>query len=266
MDELIKAFIMGIVEGLTEFVPVSSTGHLIIAGDILNFQASKGDTFEIFIQLGAILAIVVLYWRRFLGLLDFKKTEGFYGFRAILLLIITTVPALIIGYLASDFIKANLFNSTTVAIGLAIGAVAMIAVELVLPKNHAKKEGLDSLTWREAVAVGIAQCCALWPGVSRAASTMVGGILFGLNRKTAAEFSFFAAVPVIAAASLYDLVKNLKFLTPADIPVFAVGFVTSFIFALIAVRFFVSLLGNVTLIPFALYRILVAVVVLLVLR
>jgi undecaprenyl-diphosphatase len=266
MDELIKAFILGIVEGLTEFIPVSSTGHLIIASDLLDFQSSKGDSFEIFIQLGAILAIVVLYWRRFLGLLDFKKKEGFYGFNAITLLIITSIPALVIGFLASDFIKENLFNPTTVAIGLAIGAVAMIGVELFLPKNRVTKEGLDSLTWRHAFAVGISQCFALWPGVSRAASTMVGGMLFGISRKTAAEFSFFAAVPVIAAASLYDLIKNLKLFTAADIPIFAVGFVTSFIFAMIAVKFFVSLLGNITLVPFAIYRILLAVMVLLVLR
>jgi undecaprenyl-diphosphatase len=266
MDEIIKAFVLGIVEGLTEFVPVSSTGHLIIAADVLDFQGGKSDTFEIFIQLGAILAIVVLYWRRFLGLLDFKKPEGFYGLRAITLLIITSVPALVIGYLASDFIKANLFNPTTVAIGLIIGAVAMIAVELFLPKNYATVEGIDKITWREALAVGIAQCCALWPGVSRAASTMVGGMLCGINRKTAAEFSFFAAVPVIGAAAMYDLIKNLNVLTVNDIPVFAVGFITSFVFALIAVRFFVRLLGNVTLIPFAVYRILVAVAVLLILR
>lgn len=259
--EYLQAIILGVVEGLTEFLPVSSTGHLIIAGQILGFTGERANTFEIFIQLGAILAIVVLYWRRFLGLLDFKEREGFHGLNGLALLLVVSLPAGIMGLLLRDFIKSNLFNVTTVAIGLAIGGLALILVERVIPKPE--KVGLDSLTWREALVVGLFQCLALWPGVSRSASTIVGGLLYGVDRRTAAEFSFFAAVPVLFAATFYDLIKSLKVLHTSDIPLFAVGFIVAFLTALVAVRFFLSWLNRATLSIFGYYRLVVAVLVLI---
>ncbi len=264
MDEIFKAVILGIVEGLTEFIPVSSTGHLIIAGHLLGFEGERANTFEIFIQLGAILAVVALYWRRFLGLFDFKKKSGFGGLNGLWLLLVVSIPALILGFILHDFIKNTLFNPTTVAIGLGVGGIALILVERFLPKP--KTIGLDNLTWKDALVVGVAQCVALWPGMSRSASTIVGAMLYGVERKTAAEFSFFAAVPILFAATGYDLLKSFKVLQASDFPIFAIGFVVSFITAALAIKFFISLLGRITFVPFGIYRIVVAVLVLVLMR
>jgi undecaprenyl-diphosphatase len=256
MDEILKAIVLGIVEGVTEFIPVSSTGHLIVANYLLDFTGEKANTFDIFIQLGAILAVVLLYWRRFLALFDFSqgtKERRFYGLNGWWLLIISCLPAFALGFLGRDFIKENLFNPVTVAIGLGVGGVALILVERFLPA--VKTTGLDSLTWRDALVVGLFQCLALWPGVSRSAATIVGAMLFQVHRRTAAEYSFFVAVPVLLVASAYDLVKSLKFLSVSDIPVFAVGFVVSFFAAWLAIKFFISLLASITMVPFGWYRI-----------
>jgi undecaprenyl-diphosphatase len=262
--EIIQAIILGIVEGLTEFIPVSSTGHLIIAGHLLGFTGEKADTFEIFIQLGAILAVLVFYWRRFLGLFDFRQVPGeenaFRGINGLKLLVIVSLPALILGFITHGFIKDKLFSPLTVAIGLAVGGVAILVVERLLQKPE--KFGLDSLTWKDALIIGLFQCVALWPGSSRSAWTMMGAMLFRVERKTAAEFSFFAAVPVIFAATAYDLLKSLKLLQLSDLPMFATGFIVSFIFALIAIRFFIRLLGSTTLVPFGWYRLVLALLVL----
>ncbi len=258
--ELLQAFILGLVEGITEFIPVSSTGHLILANRIVGFEGNRADTFDVFIQLGAILAVVVLYRQRFTNLVDIRKKQGFAGINGLILLAIACLPAFVLGFLGHDFIKEKLFNPITVAIGLGVGGVAILVVEyLVKPKAQVTE--LDKLTRKDALWVGLAQCLALWPGTSRSASTIIGGMLAGVGRKTAAEFSFFIAVPIMIAATGYDLLKSLKFLTASDIPVFAVGFVTAFFAALIAVRFFIRLLSNTTLIPFGWYRIVVAIVV-----
>ena len=262
MIELLQALVLGLVEGITEFLPVSSTGHLIVAGHLIGFEGDKANSFDIFIQLGAILAVVVLYRARFLSLLSFEKAEGFGGINGIILLGLTTLPALVFGFLAHSYIKKHLFNPTTVALGLAVGGIAILLIERALPKP--KRFGLDALTWREALAVGFFQCLALWPGVSRSGSTIIGGMAIGIERKTAAEYSFLAAVPVMCAATAYDLLKSLKFLSAADIPLFLVGFVVSFISAWLAVKFFIHLLATHTLKPFGWYRIAVAGVILLV--
>lgn len=257
---------MGIVEGITEFLPISSTGHLIIFRNLLGFYDGRpeaGAAFEVFIQLAALLAVVVLYWQRFLGLLKFNSKKGFEGFNGIILLAITSLPAFILGFLLRDFIKEKLFQPATVAAALAVGGIVLIFIERVLPK--AKKTDLDSLTWREALWVGIFQCFALWPGMSRSASTIVGGMLGGINRKTAAEFSFFAAVPIMLAATAYDMVKSLKYLTGDDIAIFAVGSLSSFIFALLAVRTFIRFVGKSSFAPFGWYRLAVAAVVVILL-
>lgn len=253
VDEFVTAVVLGIVEGLTEFVPISSTGHLIVAGRLLGFEGEKAATFEIFIQLGAILAVALLYRERLRRLLSFAPGEGVSGRSGWVLLAITSLPALILGALLGGPITDRFFNPTVVAIGWGLGGVALLGVERGLPPTT--KRELEALRWPDALAVGLAQCLALWPGVSRAAATMGGAMLRGVDRRVAAEYSFLAAMPILAAASLFGLYDSRDLLSTADVPMFAVGFVVSFLTALVAVRFFVRLLGTLTLRPFAWYRI-----------
>ncbi len=265
MTDLWIAVIMGVVEGLTEFLPVSSTGHLIIAGDLLNFTGNKAASFDVFIQLGAILAVVVLYWRRFVHLLPIGKSEtqgGFSGIRGIILLGLTTLPALVSGYLAHQAIKAYLFRPATVALALAVGGVGILLAEKYKPKSRVFE--LDQMGYLQALMVGCFQCLSLWPGMSRSASTIIGGLFSGLDRKTATEYSFLAAVPVMIAATSYDLFKSWRFLEIQDILFFTVGFVVSFISAAVAIKAFISLVQRWSLAPFAYYRILIAPVIYLV--
>jgi len=261
MSDTLKAILLGLVEGLTEFIPVSSTGHLIVTGDMLQFKGNAASTFEVFIQLGAILAVVFLYKERFYGLLDFKKNEGLSGINGNMLLAITTLPALIVGFLVHSYIKTYLFNPFTVALGLGVGGLIMIVAEYKLPSPKIKK--VDELKPRDALWVGLFQCLAMWPGVSRSGATIVGGMLVGIERKTAAEYSFLAAVPVMCAATIYDIYKSRAFLSASDIPIFAIGFVVSFVSAWFAVKFFIHLLGKWTLKPFGWYRIGIALLILL---
>lgn len=265
MADLWIAVIMGIVEGLTEFLPVSSTGHLIIAGDLLNFTGNKASCFDVFIQLGAILAVVVLYWQRFIHLLPFgtpRVAGGFSGIRGIALLGLTTLPALVSGYLAHHAIKAYLFRPSTVALALAVGGIGILLAEKYKPQS--KVFELDQMGYLQAFMVGCFQCLALWPGMSRSASTIIGGLFSGLDRKTAAEYSFLAAVPVMVAATSYDLLKSWKFLEAQDIMFFAVGFFVSFVSAALAIKVFIGLVQRWSLAPFAYYRILIAPVIYLV--
>ena len=257
---LVVAALLGIVEGLTEFIPVSSTGHLILAADLLGFAGLVGDerakTFEIFIQLGAILAVVTVYPRRFSGLLRLQDNSGFSGCRGLALLLVTSLPAGLLGLLARGAIKSALFQPLTVAAGLAAGAVWILAVERRAPRT--RRSGLDALRWQDALAVGCFQCLALWPGMSRSSSTILGGMMVGIDRKTAAEYSFFAAVPLLTAAALYELYKSRSLLSLADAPWFAVGFVVSYLFAWLSVRFFIRFLSQHTLTGFGWYRLAVA--------
>lgn len=262
--EIITAVVLGIVEGLTEFLPVSSTGHLIVVGSLLNFEGARASTFEIFIQLGAILAVVILFWDRFIHLLDFKRREGFAGLRGIGLLAVTSFPALTLAAISYDTIKENLFSPLTVAIGLGVGGIAILIIEKVLKKST--HSGLDSITWKDALVIGIFQILSLWPGVSRSASTILSGMGSGLDRKTAAEYSFFAAVPALAAAAVYDLYKNIGLLQSSDLLIFGIGFVVAFISAWLAVKFFLKLISSSNLIPFGWYRIILAAVILIVLN
>ncbi len=259
MENWYIAIILSIVEGLTEFIPVSSSGHLILAGNILGFVGQKAASFEVFIQLGAILAVVVLYWSRFWGLLCPRPSERFSGVRGMYFLVLTSFPACVVGLFAHSAIKEYLFTPATVLLALAVGAVCMIVVE----KRNMRPQymTLDDMTPKVALGVGLFQCLALWPGFSRSAATIMGGMLLGAQRQVAAEYSFIAAVPIMVAATGYDLFKSWHILTVADIPFFALGFVGSFVAALAAVKVFVALLGRVTLIPFAVYRLLLAPVV-----
>jgi undecaprenyl-diphosphatase len=251
MFEMIIAVILGCVEGLTEFLPVSSTGHLILTGSLLHFTGERAKTFEIVIQLGSILAVVVLYWKRLWSL--FLVAPGKLN---ILHIICAMIPAVILGLLLHDGIKAYLFSPKTVAIGLVIGGILMIYAE----KKHTQVGtiNLDELTYRQAICVGLFQCFALWPGFSRSGATIAGGILLGVNHKTAAEFSFLVAVPMMIAASGLDLVKSYQVLSIDDLGFFLIGFFTAFVVALAAIVFFLKLLAKVKLTPFAYYRFVLA--------
>jgi undecaprenyl-diphosphatase len=258
--EVFYAVILGIVEGLTEFIPVSSTGHLIVVGHLLRFEGPKAATFEIFIQLGAILAVVFLYKDRFLRLCSIRPTPGFSGRRGLVLLGLTTLPALAMGAATHSYIKEYLFTPTTVAMGLGIGAIGILTIERYRPR--VKKSGLDTLDHRDAVVVGFCQCFALWPGMSRSACTIVGGMIMGIGRETAAQYSFLAAVPVMVAATVFDLYKSLPILQGSDVLLFAIGFIVSFIAAWLAIKFFLRFLASHTLKPFAWYRLIVALAIL----
>ncbi len=253
MNELLSAFALGVVEGLTEFLPVSSTGHLILFGEAISFSGPKAETFEIFIQLGAILAVVVLYFRRFVALLDFRSSEGFAGLNGLTKLAVGCLPAFVLGALLHKLIKQYLFGSFAVATALIVGALVMIFVER--RQRTPSTSCVEEITHRQAFFVGCIQCFALWPGMSRSASTIIGGMLCGLDRKVAAEFSFVLAVPVMAAAVCFDLMKSYTLIEQSDLQVFGVGFITSFIIAALAIKFFLGLLNKFTLEPFAYYRI-----------
>lgn len=267
-DWFLVSLILGAVEGLTEFLPVSSTGHLILAGQVLGFVGEKAETFEVVIQLGAILAVVVLYWRRFLGLLlpaqaadAAKPGLHFAGWRGIGLLMLTTAPPALAGLALHDTIK-TLFSPLTVAAALAVGAVFMLAVEAWAAKARPRVTHLDAMTPRLALGIGCFQCLALWPGFSRSASTIMGGMILGAGRTLAAEYSFIAAVPLMFAATGYSLLKTWSTFTLEDLPLFAAGTIFSFVFALLAIKTFISLMQRITLRPFAWYRLGVAVLVL----
>lgn len=256
MSWILIACILGLVEGFTEFLPVSSTGHLILAENLLGFTGPTADSLTIFIQLGAILAVVVAYHNTFLDLLRPPQAPGFSGWSGIRLLVLTTLPALAIGPLLIHYIKANLFNATTVAIGLAVGSIWIILAERYY--RHHNPQSLDTLRWRGALAIGFFQCLAMWPGMSRSTCTILGGMMCGLDRKSSTEYSFFAAVPMICAASAYELIKFEGEITTQILSMFGLGFVVSFASALLAIRFLIRFVSHNTLTPFAWYRLAVA--------
>jgi undecaprenyl-diphosphatase len=256
MSEYSVAVILGIIQGLTEFLPVSSTGHLIISSALLGLDGPRIDTFQVVIQLGSILAVVVLYWPRFWGLLLPKPGVRFAGARGLYLLFLTCLPAGLLGLLARDFIKGYLFNPLSVALALAVGACLMLLVEA--KGRSVRYTALDEISPKMALGIGCCQCLSLWPGFSRSASTIMGGMLLGANRTLAVEYSFIAAVPIMVAATGYDLLKSISFLTRADIPFFLVGSVVSFLAALIAVKAFTGLVARISLRPFAVYRLALA--------
>lgn len=261
---LLIAIFLGLVEGATEFLPISSTGHLILAGWLVGFQGSIASTFEIFIQLGAALAVIWVYRQKFWKLLTDRSRTQFSGRRGLCLLAITTAPALVFGFLLHGIIKQYLFNPTTVAIGLLIGGVAMLLIERKA-KNKTQL-GLNDLTRKQALGVGLAQILALFPGVSRSGATIMGGITLGINRETAVEYSFLAAVPVILAATVYDLLKALPSLSASDIPFFAIGLVSAFVSALVIMRWLLQYVRNHNFVPFAWYRIALGIIVLILSR
>lgn len=247
-----QAFILGVVEGLTEFLPISSTGHQIIVADLIGFGGERAEAFNIIIQLAAILAVVWEFRRKILdivlGLPSQPKAQRFT-----VNLLIAFFPAVVLGVAFADYIHHYLFNPITVAVALVIGGVIMLWAEKRQHVIHA--ETVDDMTWKEALKVGCCQCLALIPGTSRSGATIIGGLLFGLSRKAATEFSFFLAMPTMVGAAVYSGYKYRDVFQPADLPVFAVGFVTSFIFAMIAVRALLKFIANHSYAAFAWYRI-----------
>ena len=230
---LIKVLVLALVEGLTEFLPVSSTGHLILVEAALGTTGPAWECFAIFIQLGAILAVVWEFRARLGSAIAGLSRGCTKSWRFWINIAVAFVPAAVVGLLFADRIKAYLFNPLTVALALAGGAVVILIVE---GRKHAPRVvHVDDMSWKHALGVGVAQIAALIPGMSRSAATIMGGMLGGLSRSAGTEFSFFLAIPTLAAASLYDLAKNVGVLSAADLPVFAVGFVGAFIFSLCAV-------------------------------
>ncbi len=248
----IQALILGVVEGLTEFLPISSTGHQIIVADLIGFGGERFEAFNIIIQLGAILAVVWEFRRKILDVVVGLPTQR-NAQRFTVNLIIAVLPAVVLGVIFANAIKHYLFNPITVASALVVGGVIMLWAERREHTVHA--ETVDDITWKDALKVGFAQCLAMIPGTSRSGATIIGGLLFGLSRKTATEFSFFLAMPTMVGAALYSGYKYRELFQPADLPVFAIGFITSFIFAMIAVKGLLKFIASHSYAAFAWYRI-----------
>ena len=248
----IQALILGVVEGLTKFLPISSTGHQIIVADVLDFTGDRFNAFNIIIQLGAILAVVWEFRGKIFEVVSGLPTQR-KAQRFTVNLLIAFLPAVVLGVIFADLIHHYLFNPITVATALVVGGIIMLWAERREHEVHA--ETVDDITWKDALKVGLAQCLAMIPGTSRSGSTIIGGLLFGLSRKTATEFSFFLAMPTMVGAAVYSGYKYRDLFQPADLPVFAIGFVTSFIFAMIAVKGLLKFIASHSYAVFAWYRI-----------
>lgn len=249
---VMQALILGVVEGITEFLPISSTGHQIIVADLIGFSGERAMAFNIIIQLGAILAVVWEYRRKILDITVGLRNEP-TAQRFTTNLLIAFLPAVALGVLFADLIHHYLFNPITVALALVVGGVIMLWAERRQHLVHA--ESVDDMAWQDALKIGFAQCLAMIPGTSRSGATIIGGLLFGLSRKAATEFSFFLAMPTMVGAAVYSGYKYRDLFQAADLPVFAIGFVTSFIFAMIAVRALLSFIAKHSYAVFAWYRI-----------
>jgi len=255
LPPLLDALILGVVEGLTEFLPVSSTGHLIIVSDFLGLNDEKGKVFDIVIQLGAILAVCWEYRARFAMALSGLASDRVQQ-RFALNLFVAFLPAAIVGLAFQSHIKAYLFNPRSVAVALIVGALVIFLVERWYQRHGAPRvTAVDAMTWQDALKVGFAQCLSLIPGTSRSGATIMGGMLFGLSRQVATEFSFFLAVPIMFAATGYQLVKYRNLLTVDDVSSIVVGFVVSFAFGLIAVKALIRYVAHHDFNAFAWYRI-----------
>ena len=254
---LLKAAILGLVEGITEFIPVSSTGHLILAQDWLDFQGEKENAFIIFIQLGAILAVVWMYRAKFWNVLRTWRQPESKGF--IINLVVATIPAVLVGLPTEDWIEARLFKPFPVALALVVGGIAILLIERYFKRPTV--DSVDRIPLSKAVGVGLFQVLAiLWPGMSRSGATIMGGLTLGLSRTAATEFSFFLAIPAMLGASIIKMGDIAEVATPADIPVFAIGFVVAFISALIVIRTLIAYVSRNTFRPFAWYRIVFGIV------
>lgn len=256
MNDTLAAILLGILEGLTEFLPVSSTGHLILATEVLGFDQSEWEVFNIAIQPAAILAIVVLYWRTF-----WDVAKGLFGFDKGALafvrnLLVAFFPAVLLGLAFGDVIQGFLGNAVLVCWSLVIGGVAILAIER-WANPPATGPGVAGVPLRTAVLIGLVQCLAMIPGVSRSGATILGAMAFGVDRKTAAEFSFFLAVPTLSGATVYQMMKHAEQLSHDDIQLIGIGSAVGFVTALVVVKGFVAVVTKIGFAPFAWYRIVI---------
>jgi len=264
MPILLLAIILGIVEGVTEFLPVSSTGHLILATELFGFDSAKWDAFNVIIQLGAILAIVVLYWRTFWAVLEGLIRRNAMSWRFVRNVLLGFLPSAILGFLLINKIEALLGNAYVVAVAFILGGIAILAIEKMV--KRADVVGVAEMPLKTVIGVGIVQCLAMIPGVSRSGATIMGGLALGVERRTAAEFSFFLAIPTMVGATTLELVKHHDTLMAGASGVgfgaVAVGFIVSFVVAIVVVRAFVGYISKHGFAPFAWYRIAAGIVAL----
>jgi len=249
--EILDALILGIVEGLTEFLPISSTGHLILASDLLGANDERGKVFDIAIQTGAVVAVIWEYRARL-----FRVDPKLW-----LNLIVAFIPAAVLGLAFGAYIKAHLFSAVPVASAFIVGGLIILLVER--KKLPSRVDSTEAMTRLDALKVGVAQCFALIPGTSRSGATIIGGMLFGLSRRAATEFSFFLAVPTLLAAGAYDLWKNRALFAARDLPMFALGLAAAFVSAFVVIRWLIRYVATHDFRPFAWYRIVFGAVVLL---
>jgi undecaprenyl-diphosphatase len=258
MHDIITIILLGIVEGITEFLPVSSTGHLILASALLGYNADKWQLFNIVIQLGAILAVVVLYWRTFWAVLMGLAKREAGAVKFVTNLLIAFIPAVVIGLALRKQIEALLLKPVVVAVALIVGGIAILVIERLVKPGEAK--GISGIPAKTALGIGVLQCLAMIPGVSRSGATILGALSLGVERRTAAEFSFFLAIPTMLGASVVELASHRDTLSAANgvgVGGIALGFVVAFLVALVVVRWFVGIVGKHGFGPFAWYRIVV---------
>ena len=260
----IKAVILGVVEGLTEFLPISSTGHLILAGSLLGFVDAKAKVFDIAIQTGAIFAVILVYWQKIrVTLLDLPTQRKAQQFA--LNVLIAFLPAVVLGLLFGKAIKAHLFNPMVVATTFIFGGFIILWAEKRQNsgENMVRVSDTDDMDWRLALKIGLVQCLAMVPGTSRSGATIIGGMLLGLSRKAATDFSFYLAIPTLIGAGIYSLYKERAVLGMDDIPLFSVGLVASFLSAWICVRWLLRFIASHSFVGFAYYRIVFGIIVLI---
>jgi undecaprenyl-diphosphatase len=257
---LVKAAIMGVVEGLTEFLPISSTGHLILAGALLGFDDAKAKVFDIAIQTGAIFAVILVYWQKIRATLVALPSQR-QAQRFALNVLIGFLPAVVLGLLLGKAIKAHLFTPVVVASTFIIGGFIILWAER-RPQSATRIQEVDDMTPLDALKVGLVQCLAMVPGTSRSGATIIGGMLLGLSRKAATDYSFFLAIPTLIGAGVYSLYKERALLEMADLPMFGVGLFFSFISAWLCVRWLLRYISTHSFVPFAWYRIVFGIVVL----
>jgi undecaprenyl-diphosphatase len=257
---LAKAAVMGVVEGLTEFLPISSTGHLILAGALLGFDDDKAKVFDIAIQTGAILAVIIVYWQKIRATLVALPSQR-EAQRFSLNVAIAFAPAVVFGLLLGKAIQQNLFKPWFVATTFILGGFVILWAER-RQKRTVRIHEADDMSWKDALKLGLVQCLALLPGTSRSGATIIGGMLLGLSRKAATDFSFYLAIPTLIGAGAYSLYKERALLSAADLPMFAVGLAFSFVSAWLCVRWLLRYISTHDFIPFAWYRIAFGIVVL----
>ena len=251
---LFSVILLSVVEGVTEFLPVSSTGHLLLLSQLLNLEKSFYEVFDIAIQMGAILAVVSIYPNYFKSLI--KRPFDALNQK----LVITMLPILIIGFLTKDFIKGVLFQAEFILSGLFLGGIGLIVSEKLVPYKIRQTDNKSNVTFRQAIIIGIWQCLALWPGMSRSATTIMGGIASGLNRVSATSFSFVIAVPLICIISIYDIISSSNQLILSDFGWIGLGTLISYFIAIITMKWFLKLVKNKGLLVFGIYRIIISVV------